>query len=122
MSLKADLFDALRGLVSDRCYPDTFPQEPNTPTWPAIRYTVAGGTITGDICGSGTEETDDIRMQIDAVAVTHKDRDALKTAIRAALLTFSPPCVLDSPSLDRYDSETKTFISSQDFIFSGSSP
>lgn len=122
MTLRADLFTALRGLVADRCYPDTFPQEPSTPTWPSIRYTVAGGTITGDICGSGTEETDDVRMQIDVVATTHKERDTLKKAIRAALLTFSPPCVLDSPSLDRYDSETKTFISSQDFIFFGSSP
>lgn len=121
MTLEADLFAALRSLVDDRVYQDTFPQSPAIPTWPSIRYTVIGGVATPDICGGGLEGTDDIRIQIDAVALSSKERNTLRVAVRNALLGFTPPAVIDATSQSSYDSETKTFISTQDFIFYGSS-
>ena len=121
MSLKTDIQNALKGFVGNRCYPDTFPQSPATPVWPAIRHQVFGGDISADICGSGTETTDDVSVQIDVVSDTGIERDAIAEQVRTRFMTFVPPAVLQSRPRDEFDSETKTYRCSMDYVFYGSS-
>jgi hypothetical protein len=126
MNQSAALFAALSPLVAGRVYPVAFPQEP-LPTWPAIRYTPVGGTVWPDACGGGDGSLDDVRVQIDCVAMAsgttpgYDAAVALANAVRAALTDFDPPCVPDGPALFDYDSETKTHRAIQDFTFYPSS-
>lgn len=104
--MDAEIFDAIKGLVSDRVFPVTFPQEP-LPTWPAIRYTPTGGVIDQDACGSGDDETDVPAYQIDVVAKTYDVARTLSNQARDALGAIGG--VLDAPPSAVYDSEVKCF-------------
>ncbi|MBI3150083.1 MAG: DUF3168 domain-containing protein [Betaproteobacteria bacterium] len=120
MSLKTDIFDALRTLVADRVTPDKFEQEASL-TVPAIRYTRAGGATWADLEGDGDESTDDIRLQIDWVARTADERDALTPLIRAAMKTLDPPCLMDGPVITTFDAETKLYRAFAFWVSYGSS-
>jgi hypothetical protein len=102
-------------------YPDVFPQPPAAPVWPALRYTLAGGTIYPDLAGAGDDDGDDVRVQIDAVAETSLARRELWAAVREAMQGLDPPAVLQGPPVFSYDSETKTWRAMGDFIVYGSS-
>ena len=126
------IFSALRGLVSDRCYPNMFPQEliepPSTvpagipyPTWPAIRYQQVNANNDPTICGTDTEDTDDTTYQIDVVARTHGAMRVLCTQVIAALQVTTPPCTRDF-FLEDYDEETKTHRGILRFTFYASTP
>jgi hypothetical protein len=121
VSLKTDIFDAIGSLVSGQCLPDKFDQESGAPIVPAIRYTLVGGTTWADLEGDGDASTDDIRIQIDWIAITAEARDALTPLIRAAMKTLSPPCLMDGPPVTRFDAETKTYRATADWISHGSS-
>jgi hypothetical protein len=108
VSLKTDIFDALKALAANRVWPDKFEQEANL-TAPAIRYTLAGGTTWADLEGDGDESTDDIRLQLDWIARTADERDALTPLIRAAMKTLDPPCLMDGPVVTTFDAETKLY-------------
>jgi len=120
MTLKTDIFDALKALVDNRVTPDTFPQEA-TPTVPAIRYTLVGGTTWQDLEGDGDDTTDDIRIQLDWIAKTAEARDALTPLIRTAMKTLDPPCVMQGPPLTTFDAPTKTYRATADWTSYGSS-
>lgn len=120
MSLKTDIFDALKALVNNRVTPDTFPQEA-TPTVPAIRYTMVGGTTWADLEGDGDASTDDIRIQLDWIARTADERDALTPLIRAAMKTLSPPCLMQGPPMNTFDAPTKVYRATADWMSEGSS-
>lgn len=128
MSIDTDLFARLETIPAlalaggkFAAYPDTFPQPPAVPVWPAVRYTISGGTVYGDLCGDGDEETDDVRIQIDAVAETSSARRALWDAVRAAMKGFPTPAVLQGSPVFSYDAETKTYRAMADYIVHGSS-
>jgi hypothetical protein len=112
---------ALAPLVAGRCWPVVFPQSP-LPTWPAIRYTPVGGTVHPDVCGSGDGAEDDVRVQIDCVAETFAAAVSLNTAIRAAMMAFTPKAVADGPPLYEFDPELKVHRAIQDFTLYPSSP
>ena len=114
------LHAVLAPLVAGRCFPVVFPQEP-LPTWPAIRYTPVGGTVHPDACGGGDGAEDDVRVQIDAVALTYAAARDLMNQVRAAMMTFNPPAVSDGPALFDYDADTKTHRAIQDFTLYPSS-
>ena len=114
------IFTALSGLVSNRCYPSTFPQSPSVPTWPAIRYQLVGFETNPDLCGTDDGSTDDTRVQIDYVAMTHGAAVALRDQGRAALMLVDPPCVRDG-GFETYDADTKTHRASDDYLFHPSS-
>lgn len=114
------VFNALKGLVSNRCYPSTFPQE-GMPTWPAIRYTLVD-VITGTtICDDDLGETDDYRVQIDCVALTDGATQALRDAVFAAMQTVEPPARRDGWFMT-YDPETKTHRAVITYLLQPSSP
>jgi hypothetical protein len=122
MSIEEDLFAGLKALVaSDRAYPITFPQAPADPDWPAIRYTFISVDPAAAICGDSGDLSATTRVQIDAVAKTFAAARALRLSIMAFMKTFTPPALFDG-SREEYDSETKTFRASLDFLIYASSP
>lgn len=120
MSIESDLYQALRGLVSDRVYPLTFPQGLTLPVWPAIRYAFVSADAATDLCGDNGDVTADVRVQVDAVALTFKDMRALRLQVLSAMEDFDPPAIW-SGDFEEFDAETKTFRCSLDFVIYPSS-
>lgn len=121
MSHESIIFDALKGLVSNRVYPDTFPQPPATPVWPAIRYSMIGGQVFEDVCGTGFAETDSPEFQIDIVAATATARATIRDQVRTAMMGLSVPATLTLPPIHEYDAETKTYRAIMRYTLHGSS-
>jgi hypothetical protein len=127
------IYSTLQGLVGGRCYPNQFPQEIISPpasasvgglpypTWPAIRYQQIGTSNAPDICGTGTEDTDDSTFQLDVVARTHGAMRALVTQVITAMQMTTPLCTRDF-FLEEYDEETKTHRGILRYTFYASSP
>ena len=115
------VFTALRSLVSDRCYPNTFEQPPDgrLPTWPAIRYTVISSDNAPDICGTDNVGTDDTTVQLDLVAKTHGAVITLRDQVINAMMGLDPPAVRQS-QFQTYDEVTKTHRIVIDYFFSAS--
>lgn len=109
MSHEAMIFTALKGLVANRVYPDTFPQAPDKPVWPSIRYTALGGVVDMDACGSGTAQTDSSEWQVDIVSNTATERATLRDQARAAIEAMPVASALNAAPLHLYDPETKTY-------------
>jgi hypothetical protein len=123
MSLPDTIFTALGPLVGDRCYPTVFPLRNGAlPEWPAIRYSLVSEDASATICGTGEDdETDDVRVQIDAVDRTYSGMRTLKASIRAAMNAITePPCRHDG-GLEMFDDETKTHRAMMQYVFTPSS-
>lgn len=117
------VFTALRSLVGDRCYPNTFEQPPDgrLPTWPAIRYSVISSESAVDICGTDNVDTDDTIVQLDIVAKTHGAAVTLRDQVITAMMGLSPPAVRQPGGFTAYDEVTKTYRITLDYLFAGSS-
>lgn len=102
------IFAALRALVSDRVYPNEFPQGNPLPVWPAIRYAIITGDPSPTLCGSADEDEDDVVVFIDVVAETYPAMRALKAQVIAALQSTDPPCSRQAGGQESPDGETKT--------------
>ena len=115
------VFTALRSLVGDRCYPNTFEQPPDgrLPTWPAIRYTIISSDNAPDICGTDNVSTDDTTVQLDLVAKTHGAVITLRDQVINAMMGLDPPAVRQS-QFQTYDEVTKTHRIVIDYFFSAS--
>jgi len=113
------VFTALKGLVANRCYPNTFPQGA-VPVWPAIRYTLVTAVPDNTLCGSDVGETDEYHVQIDVVALTQGAASALADQVMAALQDTDPPATRDS-KFETFDPETKTHRVVLDYLFHPSS-
>lgn len=120
--IEAVVFNALRSLVSDRCYPTTFEQPPDgrLPTWPAIRYTVISSDNPVDICGTDNVDTDDTLIQLDLVAKTHGAVVMLRDQVINAMMNLDPPAVRQT-QFQTYDDVTKTHRIVLDYLFAASS-
>jgi hypothetical protein len=117
MRIEADLYSVLSVLVSNRVYPDEFPQNV---VWPAIRYLFISVVPGVTICGSGNDPESDFRIQLDIVAKTGSERDALRISIQGAMRAFENPAVLEFWSKE-YDAETKTYRAQMDYMVEPSS-
>ena len=113
---------ALKGLVNGHCYASVFPQPDSgtLPIWPAIRYTIVSRVNPADICGTDDLDTDDTRVQLDCVSLTHGGMLTLQDQVISAMMGLSPPAVRDG-GFNTYDEETKTHRAVLDFLFCGSS-
>lgn len=120
MNVGATIKDVLDGLVAGRVYASTFPQEPNAPTWPAIRFTVVGDTVFADQCGSDDEESDDVQVQIDVVAQTYDAMKALRLRVIDAMRDCAVPAVRQG-GFETFDPATKTHRAVIDYVFQPSS-
>jgi hypothetical protein len=119
MSVETSLFTALKNLVGNRVAPVIFPQPPNIPTWPAIRYTIIDSVPIVDICGDDDDQTAETRVQLDIVALTFAAVRDLRLQVMAAMKTFDPPATLQLSSSE-YDFETKTYREMLDYLLNGS--
>lgn len=108
------LFALLAPLVAQRVYPVVFPLQP-LPQWPAIRYTPLGGAVWPTNCGAGDASTDDFAVQIDTVAPTYDEAQALALQVRSTLDAATPPWVADAALRIVHDHETNTFMAQQDY-------
>jgi hypothetical protein len=114
-----EIFTALGPLVSNRVYPLTFPQAPDVPVWPAIRYTPTGGEVQQTSCGDA--DSPDVAIQIDVVATTFYELLNLNQSVLTAMSAFSAPAVLANNLVFDYDAETKTHRAICQFVIAGSS-
>ena len=120
------VFTALRGIVDDRCYPSTFPQREVNGEWtlaatlPAIRYTVISVAAVPDVCGTDDGTTDETRVQVDCVAMTHGAALSLRDSVIAAMQGLAPPATRDQ-GFTTFDAETRTHRATLDFLFHPSS-
>lgn len=116
------VFTALKSLVGNRCYPNTFiqPEDGALPTWPAIRYTLISGDNAFDLCGTDNVDTDDTVVQLDLVAKTHGAVVTLRDQAITAMQGLTPPAVRLS-MFNEYDETTKTYRITMDYLFSASS-
>lgn len=121
MSIASDLFALLAPLVGDRVFRDTFGQPDDLPQWPAIRFQIFDSQSEQTICGSDTEDTDDVSVQIDIVASTGLQADAIASQVIELMFTFPIPAVRTAKRADPYDAPTKTFRASLDYLLSQSS-
>lgn len=115
------VYAALASLVNSRCYPVTFPQTDAVQAWPAIRYAVVDAVNEPTICGTDAVDTDSTRVQIDVCAKTHGAAVALRDQVITALMSTDPPCVRDGSGFQTYDTETKVFRVTLDYLFHASS-
>lgn len=120
MSIEGQFFAKVKGLVSDRCYPNTFPQPIDDVTWPAIRYVRIAADPGLALCGVGTDDEADISLQVDVVARTYGAAQVLRDNVLAKIKEMDPPGIWTGQS-DFYDAETKTHRCQLDVIFYQSS-
>lgn len=111
MTVEANIFAALRGLVADHVYPD---QAPETPTVPFIMYAQAGGRPVNFMAGLPDKRNG--RFQINVWAST---RDEASAIIRQAedVLRLDPTlrAVTLSGALSNFSEVTGWYGAQQDF-------
>lgn len=107
-------------LVSGRYYPNAFPQERTAPTWPAIRGTIISRDNELDQCGAGTDDDDDVRVQLDIVAITYDALDALRISVWDAMAEAG--WMRQPGAFETWDSEARVHRASTDFILHQSTP
>lgn len=109
----------LGSLVGNRVHALTFPQD-RAPVWPAIRFSIVADTPFADQCGSEDEATDDVRVQLDVVALAYDDMKTLKSAVIAAMANTTPGCERVG-GFETFDDETKTNRAVVEYVFHPSS-
>lgn len=120
MSTAHDTLRAIVGpLVGNRYYPSKFPQESTAPTWPAIRGTLNRNTDI-DQCGAGTDDDDDLRVQLDICATTYDACDALRVQVCTAMAAAG--WIRQPGQGEAWDTEAKVHRARIDFVFQQSTP
>lgn len=107
--IEEDVFDLLKSLVSNRCYPLQIPQNG---ALPAIVYQRIANTPNNQLEGKPT--LDQVRMQIDAYAKTYKAAKLLGKSIRTAMENAPFSATLQSDD-DLFEPETDVYRVSLDF-------
>lgn len=114
MTVEADLFNAIKSLVSNRVYPDVAPVGATTPY---LTYQQVGGTAVNFMAGSVPSKKN-ARFQINCWAST---RLAAATLSRQVEDTLRPVAALQTTVLAApvavYEEDTKLFGMRQDFSF-----
>ncbi|MET3915152.1 hypothetical protein ABID97_001934 [Variovorax sp. OAS795] len=115
MSLEQKVYDALKGLVSNRVYASTFPQLPAVPITPAILFTFISDETIDDICGDDTAQTANTRVQVDIYSTDFDSTRSLRIQALTAMAAVTPPtrCV---GGFSTYEPDLKLHRVSLDFI------
>lgn len=112
MSLESDIFDALKALVSNRCYPDVAPAGAAKPY---IAWQQVGGTATNFLEGT-MPSLRNARIQVACWATTRTAAADLARAAEAALVTSTTlrAYVLGAMTAD-HEEDTQLYGTRQDF-------
>lgn len=116
MTVEADIYNALKALVSNRVFPDV---APTSTTKPFITYSQVGGEAWGYL-ERVVPDKQHGRFQVNVWADTRASASALMLQVENALVTCTAfQCsAVSAPSSD-YDHDMLTYGSMQDFsIFS----
>jgi hypothetical protein len=112
MTMEAQIFEALRALVSDRVIPD-FADEGET--LPFITYQAVGGAPVNYIEGA-IPNRENTRLQVNVWAATRDDASALGKQVEDALrLTAALQTEVITGRIATYDEDTKYRGTMQDF-------
>jgi hypothetical protein len=114
MSIETDIFNALKGLVSNRVYPDVGPENAIRPY---VTYQQVGGGVLSFLEG-GPPGKRNGRFQISVWAATRPEASALARQAEDAMLsltTLSPSA--EGALIARYEPQTKLYGTIQDFSF-----
>lgn len=117
MSIESLVFDTLRGLVSDRAYPDIAPQD--VTALPRITFQQVGGGAINFLRYSPAGKRN-ARVQVNAWGATRLQASALSHQIEDALAAESAlqTTVLGAP-VATFEPDTKLYGTRQDFSFWG---
>lgn len=115
MSLELTIFNALKGLVSNRVHASTFPQQPAVPITPAILFTFISDEVTDDICGDDTAQTANTRVQVDIYSTDFDSTRALRLQVLAVMALITPP-TRSAGGFSTYEPDLKLHRVSLDFI------
>lgn len=107
--IEETIFNTLKTLVSNRCYPMVMPQNP---TLPAIVYTRVASSPQNVLEGGST--IDQIRVQVDSYATTYSAAKSLAVSIRSAMETATFKGTLQTDQ-DFFEPDVKHYRITQDF-------
>jgi hypothetical protein len=79
--IEQQIFDTLKGLVSNRAYPLVMPQNP---TLPALVYTLVATNAQNTLCNPPAS-LDQVLVQVDAYATTYLEARQLAEQARSAI-------------------------------------
>lgn len=108
--IQSDVFDTLKGLVSDRCFPAG--GVPDGTARPYISYQTISEVPDNVLHGVGSKSQS--RIQVDVYADTYDAARTTFAAVKAAMVAASFPNVLVN-ALDLYDDDAALFRVSGDF-------
>jgi hypothetical protein len=111
MSLESDIFDAIKSLTSNRCYPDKAPQNP-TPSYTVFQQ--VGGQALNYLESAAVGKRN-ARIQIACWATTRIAANALARSVEDAMVASSLKAYVLSAFTADFDEETKLFGARQEF-------
>jgi hypothetical protein len=112
MSFESDIFDALKGLVGNRCYPDVAPL--NT-TRPYLTFQKVGGTAWNFLENTAVGRRH-ARVQVNCWATTRLSAAALARSVEDALVTSSAiRAFVNGAVVDDYNEDLQLYGTRQDF-------
>jgi len=112
VSIEADIYNALKGPVAGRCFPDV---APISTARPYITFVQVGGEAV-NLLENSLASKQNGRFQVNVFSDTRATASALMLQIEAVLVT-SPAFAarpVSAPSSD-YDHDMTTYVSMQDF-------
>ena len=107
--IEEQVFDALKSLVSNRCYPLLMPENP---TYPSIVFTRISSTPENTLNGGAT--IDQVRFQIDIYSETYAGAKALAASVRTAMEAASFKGLLQTDQ-DFFEPDVTIYRVTQDF-------
>lgn len=112
MTIEADIFNELKALVGNRCFPDV---APTTTVKPYITYSQIGGEAVGYVENTLPDHKNG-RFQINVWADTRSSASSVMLLVEAAMVqsTVFQARAVSAPSSD-YDNDMLTYGSMQDF-------
>ena len=116
MTVEADIFDTLKGLVSNRCFPDFAPLGT---VRPFITYEQAGGEALSFVDGTLPDKKHG-RFEVGVFADSRTQCASIALQVEAAMAaTTAFQCTAINAPISDYASEVKIYSSTQNFsVFS----
>jgi len=107
--IETDIFDALKDLVADRCYPLMMPQNP---VLPAIVYSRQASDPQYRL--EGGSSLSQVRVEIDCYAKTYDEAKSLSAEVRSAMeaASYKGTMIFDA---DFYEPDVKLYRVILDF-------
>ena len=111
MTVESDFFDAIKGLTSNRCYPDV---APNNATFPLTVFQQVGG-VAFNYLEAGTVGKRNARFQVACWATTRIAASALARSVEDALVASTLKAYVLGAMVCEFELDTGLYGARQDF-------